>query len=191
MTSDPLDELGGELRRKLGAEVRAEAEITEWETEQGRRRHRRMEDIARESMHRGDQVAAEAAGFRVAGQVIAAGRDYLTIDDGRQEADVRLAAVTLRRRRMPRGGRSGMPGSLTLRARMTEYELTGELVTVVATALPEAVEGRIEVVAADHVAFTDREGGEWYLPIDSVVAVLRARPGDHRPPHSPGRRGEP
>src|SRR5574341_358524 len=55
---------------------------------------RRLLDIARELMHRGDQVAVKAAGSTFTGEVVHVGADYLRLRTAGAPVDVHLAAVT-------------------------------------------------------------------------------------------------
>jgi hypothetical protein len=70
------------------------------------------------------------------------------------------------------GGQSARPSSATFRARLAEFEQTGETVNLV-TFEPDLEEtGVIEVVAADHIDFVTADS-RIYLPIAAVVFAIR------------------
>jgi hypothetical protein len=179
LDGEPFDDLARHLRSEAGSEFRAEAEATELEVDQGRRRRRRLQDIARESFERGDRVRVDAPGFSMNGRVSAVGRDYLTLEEGERECDVRLDGAALRRERSASGGGSGLPASLTFKARLAEYELSGERLTVAAPSMAAIIEGRITVAATDHLVVLDDLGAEWILPLSAVTMVIRTLPRRH------------
>lgn len=177
--TDPYDDLARELRRGAGAEMREEAEITELETRQGRLRRRRLADVAAEAMHRGDRVTVEIRDRRLVGTAVFVGDDYLTLETATEVADVRLDRAVLWVARRPAGGHASRGGSRTLRARLGEYEHTGETVTVVAPAIPAETAGQISVAAVDHVLVSTTDG-EVVVPLPLIELVVRPRPGPTR-----------
>lgn len=174
---DPLDEIARELRQGPGAEFRAEAELDEIETETGRRRRRSLADVARSSMHRGDTVSALVAGRTLIGRVDAVGVDYLVLVTAAEAVDVRFDASLLRVVPAPSGGHDGRPGSATLRARLAEYEQTGERVTALLTDAIADVTGTIRVVATDHVRMVDLDGADVVVPLRLLAGITRPLPG--------------
>jgi hypothetical protein len=64
---------------------------------------------------------------------------------------------------------------VTFKARLSEYEQTGEPVELMATALSFSVRGTIEVVAADHVIVRDLDGTRTSLPVELIDLALRPR----------------
>ena len=128
-TDDPFDELARELRRGVGAEWRDEAEITELETRLGELRRRRLSDVAREAMHRGDEISITVGGRTLTGSPMFVGKDYLVVQTPSMTADVVLDRALVSVRRKPDGGHTTRGGSATFRARLAEYEHTGEPVT--------------------------------------------------------------
>jgi hypothetical protein len=177
MTGDSteFDDLARELRQQVGAEFRAEAEITELETEQGRRRRRTISDVATEAFQRGDLLTIRLQGWSLTGAVLAVGTDYLIIDDGSREIAIRLEGVAMQIHRSQEGGLSGRPGSETFKARLSEFEQSGERLMVVAPGLGMEIEGRIKVVATDHLVVADQDS-EWILPLKATVLAIRPRP---------------
>jgi|FLYL01.1.fsa_nt_gi hypothetical protein len=169
------EELARELRMGPGAELRAEAEATERETHQGRLRRRTLEDIGRELAQRGDRVRAEVAGRILAGMVVANGRDYLTVEAGEVEADLRLEGVVMEVQRRSQGGGSEA-ASRTFQARLAEHEQLGERVQLLVSTSGTAVEGIIRVAASDHLWVETSDGRQVVVPTRLVVAVVRNRP---------------
>lgn len=175
--NDELDAIARQLRwGPAGAELRAEAEETERESHQRRMRRRALSDVVATVAHRGDLVTVLTGGRALTGTVVAGGNDFLTLETGDLEVDVRLAAAVLRVERRSSGGVSTLGGSRTLHARLAEYEQTGEPVTLVAPSLDFEKSGRVAVVATDHVLLLDGDGAECYLPLAAVTLVLRRRP---------------
>ncbi len=173
---DPNDELARELRWGPGAELRAEAEITELETHQGRLRRRTIHDLARQSMNRGDVVTVDVGGTSVTGSIDAVGSDYMVITTASAVVDVAFESVVLRFARSSARGRSTRPGSATLKARLAEYEQTGETVRVVAPEVGIDTTGRVRVAAVDHVIVEDQQRGEMVIPYSKVALIFRPRP---------------
>jgi hypothetical protein len=172
---DPLEGLARELRQGAGAELRAEAEIAELESEIGRRRHRSSSDLAREAAMRGDGVSVIIQGRTITGAVVHVGKDYLSVETGTEQADARLDRIALVLNPGRQGGVTPRGGSITFKARLSEYEQTGETVELVATGLAFAVRGTIEVVATDHVIVRDVDGTRTSLPVELIDLALRPR----------------
>jgi hypothetical protein len=63
-----------------------------------------------------------------------------------------------------------------MRARLAEYEQTGELVHIVAPSISTEVAGSVIVVATDHVTVRRSDGGDVHVPIDAIALVIRPRP---------------
>ncbi len=173
---DEFAELGDELRRGAGTEFLAEAAEIEQETHLLRRRRRRLGDVATELVQRGDLVGFRLGDRAVTGVAVFAGADYLTVATGTTEATVRLDAVALSVRRRRAGGRPTAGGATTFKARLAEFALTGELLTLVAPTLGLDVAGHIDVVAVDHVLVRDLEEVEWLIPLATLTLILREIP---------------
>jgi hypothetical protein len=175
-SEDPTEELARELRWGPGAEFRAEAEITELETHQGRLRDRMLHDVAAHAMHRGDRVQAAASNMSVTGSIDSVGNDYMVIETESSTVDVTLAAVSLRFLPSAMRGHAAQPGSLTMRARIAEYEHTAEVVRIIAPELGLDATGRIKVAASDHLILADQDDGELAIPTSKVAMIVRPRP---------------
>ncbi len=173
---DQFADLGDELRRGAGAEFFAEAAEIEEETHRLRRRRRTLGDYASELVQRGDEVAFRVGERTVTGLAVFAGSDYLTVRTGLTEATVRLAAVAIAVRRRTEGGHVPVGGARTFKARLAEFEMSGEPVTLVAPTSGLDLEARIELVATDHLVAHDVDGGEWLIPVARVSLVLRELP---------------
>jgi hypothetical protein len=171
---DEFDELAAELRRRVGAEFVMESAEIEQLAEQQRRRRADLAESARRAMHRGDRVTVTCQTGRWSGQLWAVGDDYLVLEAIDTWIEAYLPSVGLEIEPARSGGRSGSPASVTWRARLTELELEGDTVTVVAPPANIEVTGRIEVVAADHIVLAtgDRRS---VLPITMIAVMLRQR----------------
>jgi hypothetical protein len=168
-----LDRLGA----RLDAEVRAERAAYEAEALRGERRARRLADLARALVERGDVVEVRAGRRAVAGVVVHAARDLLVLEVGVagatvERVDVALAAVTSLRlveRRLD-GGRAPATSPATLRARMTEHEVAGAVLDVVLVD-GEEVTGVVAAAAEDHLLLEGRDG--WAALPWPAVALAR------------------
>jgi hypothetical protein len=174
-SDDPLESLARELREKVGSEFRAEAETVETETEIGRLRRRAMRDVVREAANRGDRVSVVTAGRTVTGFVAHVGKDYLSLETPTEHLDARLDRVAIVVAPSTSGGIHPRGGSITFKARLSEYEQTGERVELAAPRLNAAVQGRIAVVATDHVIIEDLDGAQNAFPLETVDLVFRSR----------------
>lgn len=170
---DPYEELARELRQGVGAEWRDEAEITERETYLGRLRRRKLADVTREAMHRGDVVTVMVGGRSVRGPAMFVGTDYVVIQTASQTLDIVLDLAVLRVEPQPGGGHTTRGGSATFKARLAEYEQTGEPVTLHLTGGAAQQAGRILVAAVDHCIAEDTEGVRSHIPIALIEMISR------------------
>ena len=92
------------------------------------------------------------------------GRDCVTINTEHLCADARLNRVALRVTRRSSGGAEASGTAPTWRARLTEMELTQEMVEVYAPSLGVSQPRRIRVAAAEHLWLVDPTGLDSYLP---------------------------
>jgi hypothetical protein len=173
---DPLDDLARSLRAGAGAELREEAEIAEQETHRGRLRRRTLGDVAREAVGRGDRVTLFLPDRTLTGEAVYAGEDYLTVRTPHEEVDVRLSRASFTVTRRPSGGHLSRGGSATLKARLGEYEQSGETVDLVVPDLDRTITAVVRVVAADHLMAVEPDGTEIYLPLGQVALVVRPAP---------------
>ena len=174
-TGDPFEELARELRRGVGAEWKDEAEITELETRLGELRKRRLSDIAREAMHRGDLVSVTVGTRTLTGSPMFVGKDYLVLQTPAITVDVVLDRALMSIRQKPEGGHTTRGGSATFRARLAEYEHTGEPVTFHLMGGADDLTGRIIVAAADHCTMTTAEDQRVHVPVPLIDMISRPR----------------
>lgn len=175
-TPDTMADLARYLRQGVGQEWRAELEATEFETHQDRLRRRTLRDIAKMLLHRGDRLTIRTGRLQLTGEVVGGGRDYVTINTEHLCADARLDRVALRVTRRSTGGAEARGTAPTWRARLTEMELTQEMVEVYAPSLGVSQPGRIRVVATDHLWLVDPTGFDSYLPLEEIAVVIRPLP---------------
>ncbi|HUG83596.1 MAG TPA: DUF2642 domain-containing protein, partial [Euzebya sp.] len=154
----------------MDAEVRAEQAAYEAMALQAEWRARTLADVARELVVRGDHIEVRAAGQSFSGTVVHAGADYAVLDTRRGPVDLVLTRGDHLRvtQRVREGGRAPGRGAKTLRARLTEHEVSGQRLCLL-TADGE-VEGTLDAVAVDHVLVATRRG-QVVVPQTAVVAV--------------------
>ena len=169
---DEFNDLAAELRRRVGSEFVLESEEIEQLAEQQRRRRADLAESARRAMHRGDRVTITCQTGRWSGRIWTVGDDYLMLETVETWVEAHLPLVGLEVEPARSGGRSGSPASATWRARLTELELEGVFVTVVAPGANMEVSGKLEVVASDHIAIATGERLA-VLPISMVAIVIR------------------
>ncbi len=167
-----LTELAADLRRGEGAELIDELELAEAETELGRRRRRRLTDQWEATMHRGDSISVWTTFGRVAGLVDFVGADYATVIRHDLCWDLRLDRGAVTVHRASHGGHRVTGGSRTFRARLAEYEATGEIVELVLPALNLELRGRVAVAAVDHVVVEGSDGATT-VPTGLIDAIRR------------------
>ena len=174
---ESLDDLGRELRERVGHEVQREAEMIEHDAASLQLRRRRLEDVATELVSRGDTVTVIAGARSIRGTLVYARGEIasVAIADG-PAFDVHLRAGVMLRvdERSPAGGRAARRGSNTLRARLLEHELSGTSVEVWVPAHGVEAMGSIQAVGKDHLILTDRDGAEWVVVLDDIAWVRPA-----------------
>ena len=172
---EEFDDLAAELRRRVAAEFRSEAEEVELLVQLQRRRKAILRDVATTAMHQGYGVTVHCFESKWSGELLAVGSDYLSLLTASHFLEARFDSIAIGLTPARQGGRTGRPASETFRARLTEFEITGEELTLRCSAPLLEAKGVIEVVAADHVEMrlpTER----CYLPLDGVVMAIRSRP---------------
>ncbi len=174
--SEPLDELNRYLRAGAGSEILDEAAITELETHQGRLRRRTMADVARGIAERGDSVRLAVPRGELTGLVVHVGKDYMSVDTDHLSVDVRYSTCTWSIVKSPSGGTTLSKGSVTLKARLAEFEQTGEVVTIVVGESEHR--GVIAVAASDHILLIV-DSIETVVPLNLVDLIVRPRSDTH------------
>lgn len=164
--------ISAHLRSAVGSDVVDEWAITEHETEQGRLRRRGLSEVWEQAMHRGDQVTAFTPTVHLTGTVDFVGNDYATVIGDGTCWDVRADRSVVTTRRASSGGHTVSGGSRTFKARLAEYESTGEHVTLLVGSHALEMSGRVVVAATDHVVLSD-DGQTVVVPIGVIDAVRR------------------
>lgn len=161
--------------------LRDEAVEIEEAAETARLRGRSMVDAMADLAARGDRVRVTCGTSSLTGILTFAVGNLAILVAGDTEANVNLAgpAIVALVEESRRGGVPTRGGSRSFRARLLEFELSGEPVTVVGPFFSE--QGAIGSVAADHVVL-DRGSGEMYVPLRLIGLVTRPIP-----PGRPGR----
>ena len=173
--SGSLDDLGRELRERVGNEIRQEAEMLEQDAAAVELRRRHFADVAIELLSRGDNVTVIAGDRSKRRPLTYARGEIASIATSSGRVDVHLAAGVVLRvdERTTAGGTAPRSGSDTLRARLLEQEVAGVSVEVWAPAHRVDVRGTIVAVGKDHVIVRDQDGSEWTLPLEGIAWVGR------------------
>lgn len=169
-----FDDLGRELRERVGNDMRLEAELLEQDAAAVERHRRVIGDVAVELMSRGDLVTVIAGGRQIKGRIEFARGEVATLRTSHGLADVHLTPGVVLRvdERSTAGGKSPRSGSDTMRARMLEHELASDRVTVWAPALVTEVSGQIAAVGKDHIVVSDVDGVEWVFRLEDVAWAM-------------------
>lgn len=159
---------------------RGEASEIERDAETARLRSRSLADALVDLGARGDRVRIECGSNAVVGQVMLAEKDVAIVDAAEREATVNLLGpVTIGLvEAAQQGGLPMRAGIGSFRARLLQFEMSGEPVVLVTDTA--SMPGAIGTVAADHVVI-DRGTGESYVPLARIGYVTRATPPS-RPP---------
>lgn len=172
---DPLEELARELRQTVGAEFRAESEVTEHETHIGRLRRLGLVDVARAAMHRGDLVSLITGSRTITGVPVFTGKDYLVCQTATEIVDAAFERVVIRVEARTSGGHTTRGGAITFKARLAELEQTGESVRLVCADADLEIAGILAVVAADHCIVQASDGPRFHIPISQIALISRPR----------------
>lgn len=174
---DSLDDLGRELRERVGAEMRLDAEMLERDGMSVELRRRSMGDVAVEMLSRGDTVTVIAGSKSIRGRLSFARGRLASLATAGGTVDVNLrSGVALRvDERATEGGVSPAPGSGTLRARLLEYDLANVDIGLWAPAHEVEVAGAITAVGKDHVIVVDDDNTEWAVMLKDIAWVRPLR----------------
>lgn len=170
---DSLDDLGRELRERMGEELRQEAEMVEHDASLVELRRRTLADVALELASRGDLVTAIAGDKSLTGRLAYARGEIALIETSAGMADLHLAAGIILRvdERRPAGGIAPRQGSDTLRARLLEHELANRAIAMWLPGHGVEIEGPIHAVGKDHVIVTGLDQTEWVALFRDVAWV--------------------
>ncbi len=170
---EPDPDLASELRQSAGREWAEEAAEDERLTELHRKRRLGLADQAKELVNRGDRVSVEFGGHSFSGAVTSSGEDYATIEGPGQTADVKLDEARWSVLLTDKPPETRPSGAESFRALLHEHSAAERNIRL---ALPggDMVIGRVEVVAEDHVALLDVDGRRLIVPMNLILAVVRA-----------------
>jgi hypothetical protein len=171
MDKRPDREIEEHLRQGAGREWLEDAAEDEQLTELMRRRRLGLGDRARELVHRGERVRAEAGSHTFSGQLVYAGSDFATVDRGEDLVEVVLDAAVWTVERSESGGREQSGEPLSFRARLAELAATPAQVRVI-VADGRVILGSIELAATDHVEMS-QDGHTIVVPTRLILAVIR------------------
>ncbi len=164
-----------DIARDLESELRRDAEEAEHDAAKLAARARRLGAVAFDSMARGDLVTITTLGHSVSGTIHHAAGDLASVATVDGSTDVNLGGPIAMRitRRAHASGRGRARGASSFTARLTEYELTGEQVEVVAPLVDIVASGQITAVARDHVALVTLDEDSLYIPVGHIAFVVR------------------
>ncbi|HIE21034.1 MAG TPA: hypothetical protein EYP73_00365 [Acidimicrobiia bacterium] len=171
---DPDPGLASELRLGAGREWAEEAAEDERLTELLRRRRLSLVEVMRDLAHRGARVSIEAGGHTFSGVVVAACDDYATLEGAGHITEVRYqaGAWSVIAADQPVQGSSTLTAE-TFHGRLHEHAAAGTRLQL-ALSGRIAITGVIEVVATDHIEFTDVDDRQLYVPINRILGTSRS-----------------
>jgi hypothetical protein len=157
------------------APFRDEAAELERDVETARLRGRTLAEALADLGARGDRVRVECGTNAVVGRVLHSEGDLTILDADEREATINLGGpVTVSLVEAAKAGGSSMRGGVgSFRARLLQFEVSGEPVVVVSDG--SSMPGTIGTVAIDHVV-VDRGMGESYVPMARIGYVTRTTP---------------
>jgi hypothetical protein len=170
-----------DITSDLENELRFEAEEAERDAAKLAARARYLGAVAFDSMARGDLVTIATFGRSVSGTIHYAAGDLASIQVTDGFTDVNLGGpiaiqITQQARSL---GHGRTRGASTFAARLTEYEMTGEQLEIVAPLLGLSVSGQITAVARDHVALMTLDEQSLYVPLEQIAFVIQRRSHKH------------
>lgn len=155
--------------------LRAEAEEAEQDAARLAARARHVGAVAFDSMSRGDRVTFTTLDRSASGTIRHAATDLAVLETSDGSVDVNLGGPVVMRvshqAQSPGKGRTRAAQSFI--ARLTEYELTGEQVTITAPLLGLEERGQIAAVANDHIAFVTLDEHSLYIPFAHIAFIIR------------------
>ncbi|NIA24458.1 MAG: hypothetical protein GWP04_02695 [Gammaproteobacteria bacterium] len=157
--------------------VRSEAEESESDAAKLAKRARALGDVAFDAMTRGDLLAVASSDRSYVGTVRYARGDLVSLetDGGWIDANLVGPLHLVIRRRAYSDGFDRVAGADTFKARLSEYELTGELVEIVAPHAGVSMKGHISAVAKDHLMLTTADGQDVFVPLSQIAFVVRPK----------------
>ncbi|CAN5282820.1 hypothetical protein BH18ACT5_BH18ACT5_15540 [soil metagenome] len=165
---EDFDDLARDLRRRMGAEFRDEAEEVERLTDLQRRRKQTLAEVARRAMHAGDAATLAIGNRTWRGLIDEVGSDYVKVHTGTAVVEAPFHVVRLALEPTRAGGHNRTPDASTWIARLGELAMAETQLTLVIDG--NDLEGRIVLVATDHLEFE----ASVYVAIENVRAVVRS-----------------
>jgi len=173
--NDPIEELGRELREKVGGEFRRTAEEDEFTARQATLRKRDLAQVAYELLARGDSVRVTIGNALLRGTITHARGNLATLTTGDGlEMHLHLAGPLLLEvvERSTAGGSSREQfGPETFIARMRELELNQAPVEVYLGFTDARPIGVIEAVAKDHLLLAGDTTS--FIPLNHIGGARR------------------
>ena len=159
----------------LENELRFDAEEAERDAAKLAARTRHLGAVAFDSMARGDLVTITALGHAVSGTIRHAAGDLASVElsDGSAEVNLGGPVAIQIARRAQSSGHGRTRGAPSFSARLTEFELTGEQVDIIAPVVGLVASGQITAVAHDHVAFVTLDEHSLYIPLQQISFVIQ------------------
>ncbi len=172
--NEELDQVGRELRERVGGEFRLAAEEDEYWAMKQARRAGTLWEFAYDAMSRGDQVEIRAGEAFFCG-FIQYTRSDLVVLRAHANVDVNLGAPIVMRVIEPAGapGTASSPsGPASFSARMAELEQTDEVCEFLTPFSSATVVGSVSIRARDHLVVEGSDHQEWIIPLAWLMAVV-------------------
>jgi hypothetical protein len=171
---EEFEEVGRELRERVGGEYRLAAEEDEYWAMKQARRAGTLPEIAYDAMSRGDRIEIWA-GEAVFRGFIQHTRNDLLVLRGPANVDINLGAPIVLRVIEPaaKSGVAASPGGpSSFTARLAELEQSNEICDFITPISRAEVVGRLTIRARDHVIVEGADHQEWFVPLAWLQAVV-------------------
>jgi hypothetical protein len=169
-----FEEIGRELRERIGGRFRLAAEEDEYWAMKQARRAATLSEVAYDAMSRGDHVEIWAGDVAFRGFIQHVRNDLLILQ-GQANVDVNLGAPIVLRVVEPAvipGTGVSPHGPESFAARLAQLEQSDAACEFIVPYSRAAVFGRIAIRARDHVIVDGAEKQEWFVPVKWLVAVV-------------------
>lgn len=160
--------------RRGRAELQAETESAEQDTEHLRKRRRRLIDVCFEWMSRGDLVTVAVADRQFEGRLLAAVNDLVVLQAGSLQVGINGEVIQYVRsdRRAEFAGTTGDRTISSFRAGLGRYEVEQLPVHLIGRTPAIDVCGIIEASTDDHVLLRDSQGVEWAIARCEIACAI-------------------
>jgi hypothetical protein len=172
-----VNDWNDEILDHLEHETRSEAEEAERDSAALAARVRQLADVAFDAMTNGDMLTVSTLGQSVTGRVQHARGNLVSLETAGDSIDINLSGPVSLSITQPASwhGHGRTRGAATFRARLAEYELTGEPVQIVAPLAGVALAGTIAAVAKDHIMIETLDEQRAFIPLTKIAFVSRHR----------------